>query len=114
VADFIGTMNRLPGAVRGGVFESRAGRLPWPGAAPDGPAEILFRPEAVSIAGGDAGGLRGTVAAAMFLGDRTRLFVDVGEAQPLVVESAARREFRRGETLALRVDPAGVLVLPGG
>jgi putative spermidine/putrescine transport system ATP-binding protein len=118
VADFIGTMNRLAGEVRGGILACRAGRVPWPGAPGEGPREILFRPEDVSIAEGPgaegAPALRGTVTSALFLGDRTRLVVDVGEDQPLVVESRARREFRRGEALALRIDPAGVLVLPGG
>jgi putative spermidine/putrescine transport system ATP-binding protein len=120
VAEFIGTMNRLAGEVRGGMLESRAGRLPWPGAAPaGGRGELLFRPEDVSVVEepgpeGSPGALRGTVTSALFLGDRTRLFVDVGEGPPVVVESPARREFRRGEALALRIDPAGVLVLPGG
>jgi ABC-type sulfate/molybdate transport systems ATPase subunit len=42
VADLIGTMNRLNGAVRNGVFPCRAGDLPWPGA----PADVLpFEPE---------------------------------------------------------------------
>ncbi|MEK9969690.1 MAG: ABC transporter ATP-binding protein [Ferrovibrio sp.] len=111
VADFIGTMNRLNGAVRNGVFTSRAGDLPWPDAPAD-VSEILFRPEDIRITdSAEASPMRGTVAAAFYLGDRTRLFVEVGEKQPLVVESTARRDFAHGETVGLQIDPRGVLVL---
>jgi putative spermidine/putrescine transport system ATP-binding protein len=112
VADFIRTMNSLHGTVRGGVFECQAGRVPFShdGA---GPVEILFRPEDVRVVEADARELAGKVAAAFFLGDRTRLVVDVGAAQPLVVETSSRREFHRGDAVALQVDPAGVFVLPG-
>ena len=49
--------------------------------------------------------------AEFFLGDRTRLFVDVGQPDPLVVESHVRREFAHGDAVYLRVDPRGMLVL---
>ena len=79
---------------------------------PAGTREVLFRPEDTRIADAvEDGAIRGTVAAAFFLGDRTRLFVDVGEAQALVVESATRREFRHGDAIGLDVDPRGLLVL---
>ena len=111
VAEFIGTMNRLTGAVTNGVFTCRAGNLPW-AEAPANATEILFRPEDTRVAESpEEAGLQGTVAAAFFLGDRTRLFVDVGEARPLVVESTARRDFDHGEAVRLAIDPRGLLVL---
>lgn len=111
VADFIGTMNRLNGAVRNGVFTCRAGDLHW-AEAPADVSEILFRPEDIRITDrAEDSPMRGTVAAAFYLGDRTRLFVEVGETQPLVVESTARRDFSHGETVGLQIDPRGVLVL---
>ena len=111
VAEFIGTMNRLTGTARNGVFSCRAGELPWAD-LPPGASEILFRPEDIKLAdSAEAAPLRGTIAAAFFLGDRTRLFVDAGEAQPLVVESAARRDFSHGEAVGLQIDPRGLLVL---
>lgn len=112
VADFIGTMNRLSGGARNGVFTCRAGDLPWADAPAGGVTEILFRPEDIRItAPGEPAPLRGTIAAAFFLGDRTRLFVDAGEPQPLVVESTARRDFSHGEQVGLAIDPRGILVL---
>ena len=109
VAEFIGTMNRLTGTTENGVFTCKAGTLPWT----EAPAtEILFRPEDVRVAEShETTGLNGTVAAAFFLGDRTRLFVEVGEARPLVIGSTARRDFGHGEALQLAIDPRGLLVL---
>jgi putative spermidine/putrescine transport system ATP-binding protein len=109
VAEFVGTMNRLRGRVEGGAFIAAAGRIPWPD-APGDAREVMFRPEDVSLA--VAGGhLSGTIAAAFFLGDRTRLFVDVGEDKPLVVEASARGDFRHGETVGLDVDFRGLMAL---
>lgn len=111
VANFVGTMNRLRGAMSPEGFVCSGGRLRWAGAANDA-GELLFRPEDVSIvADDDAGDLRGTVAAAFFLGDRTRLFVDVGDERPLVVESLARCTLAVGQSVRLRVDPRGLLRL---
>jgi len=111
VAEFIGTMNRLSGSADHGVFHCRAGELAWK-ELPQDACEILFRPEDVRLVeAGEYASLHGSVAAAFFLGDRTRLFVEVGEAQPLVVESAARRSFRYGDLVGLLVDPQGLLVL---
>jgi putative spermidine/putrescine transport system ATP-binding protein len=109
VADFIGTMNRIAGSVRDGAFVTAAGSIPWPG-APANAIEVLFRPEDVTLADASPQ-LNGTVAAAFFLGDRTRLFVHVGEAKPLVVETSARRDFRHGEAVGLNVDPRGLMAL---
>jgi putative spermidine/putrescine transport system ATP-binding protein len=111
VAEFIGTMNRLTGRVSNGTFTCKAGGLAW-SEAPATATEILFRPEDIRVVeSGEATGLKGTVAAAFFLGDRTRLFVDVGEAQPLVIESTARRDFSHGDAVGLAIDPRGLLVL---
>ena len=111
VAGFIGTMNRLRGSVVDKVFRCAAGELPADMLPPDA-GEILFRPEDVQVAGeNDPCQLAGTVSAAFFLGDRTRLFVDVGQPDPLVVESHVRREFAHGDAVYLRVDPRGMLVL---
>jgi putative spermidine/putrescine transport system ATP-binding protein len=47
------------------------------------------------------------VEAAFFLGDRTRLFLHIGRAKSLVVETSARREFRHGDQVDLTIDPRG-------
>ncbi len=111
VAEFIGTMNRVSGHAAAGTFSCRAGTIAWP-QLPAGAAELLFRPEDIRLTEPDEPTtLSGSVAAAFFLGDRTRLFIDVGEEQPLVVETAARRRFEHGEKLGLAIDVNGLLVL---
>jgi len=111
VAEFIGTMNRLSGGASGGHFTCKAGRIDWP-EVPAHTVEVLFRPEDIRVAEpGEETGLKGSIAAAFFLGDRTRLFIDAGEAQPLVVESTARRDFHHGESVNLAIDTRGLLVL---
>ena len=55
--------------------------------------------------------LTGTVAAAFFLGDRTRLFVQVGEGKPLVVETGARRDFSTAKPSASMSIRAGLMAI---
>jgi putative spermidine/putrescine transport system ATP-binding protein len=111
VADFIGTMNRVQGELVGGRFVCAAGTLAWTG-GPEPIRELLFRPEDVRIAEPDQDAdLTGTVAAAFFLGDRTRLFVDVSGGQPLVVETPARCPLQVGQPVRLQVDAQGLLAL---
>jgi putative spermidine/putrescine transport system ATP-binding protein len=115
VADFIGTMNRISGAVRDGRLETPGGRLPWPGAA-DGPLELCFRPEAVTIADDaqppqGAARLRGTIAGAYFLGDKVRLVVDGIGQDSIILETAGRKTYRQGEEIAIVIDPAAILTL---
>ena len=111
VAGFIGTMNRLQGEMMGGRFVCASGTLRWTGERDD-IRELLFRPEDVSIADDtEDADLSGTIAAAFFVGDRTRLFVDVSGPQPLVVESPARCSVQVGQPVRLRVDSKGLLAL---
>jgi putative spermidine/putrescine transport system ATP-binding protein len=101
-------MARLP-PVRGRlVADAPIGPLTW--FRVGGPAEVLFRPEDVTLAA-DTPHLNGTVAAAFFLGDRTRLFVQVGEGRPIMVETSTRRDFQHGEAVGLNVDPRGLMAL---
>jgi putative spermidine/putrescine transport system ATP-binding protein len=109
VAEFIGTMNRLEGRVENGRFVTAAGAIPWPD-APPGARHVLFRPESVRLAEAGAAQITGTVSAAFFLGDRTRLFVECG-GQPVVAETTERREFARAAPVHLAVDSGALLAL---
>ncbi len=77
VAEFVGTMNRLPGTVRdGGVVELFGRRLPIHGERPAAGAEVdvLLRPEGLAVGAADDGaGTPATVRVATFLGPTTRL-----------------------------------------
>lgn len=108
VAGFVGSMNRLRGHAGTDGFVCAAGRLSWhaPGAE-----EILFRPEDVRIVDISVADLTGRVTASVFMGERTQLLVDVGDAAPLMVFADARKNHRIGDTLHMQVDPRGLLTL---
>jgi len=108
VAEFIGTMNRLDGRLEGGKFVTAAGAIAWPGAPRDA-TQVLFRPESVHV--DDGGALAGTVSAAFFLGDRTRLIVDCS-GQQVIAHCSQRAAYARGMPVRLAVDGGSLLALP--
>ncbi|TBW39464.1 ABC transporter ATP-binding protein [Siculibacillus lacustris] len=107
VAEFVGTMNRLPGEVRDGQFVTKSGRIPCRHLDPDC-REVMFRPESVTIADPAECDLTGRVAATFFLGDRTRLVVDGIGDQPVIVESESAGEFVVDQIVHLKVRSAAV------
>jgi hypothetical protein len=74
---------------------------------------VFFRPEAAEITTADQANVSGVITATFYMGDRIRLVVsgisDDGGA--VVVETAARREFVRGEAVHLRIDGSALLLL---
>jgi len=110
VAEFVGTMNVLRGMARDGHLEVAGGRIPWH-RAEAGELEVLFRPERAAVVKAEAGGLKGRLLTAFFLGDRTRLVVEgVGET-PLIVETSAREQFKPGQEVHVSIDPDALLKL---
>jgi putative spermidine/putrescine transport system ATP-binding protein len=110
VADFIGTMNRVTGTRDDGVLRLPGGALVLPAHA-NASEHALFRPEDVRIVEPATAALRGTVDSAFFLGNMTRVVVDLGDAQSVVVDTLLRRTFAKGEAVGLDVDPSSILVL---
>ena len=114
VADFVGTMNRLPAEARDGTIVLGRGVLPWSG--PDGRFDVLVRPEDVAIAGAGGhlndGHLDARVAAAVFLGDRMRVVAETADGRTLTVDAAGRTDLARGDTVSLRFDSSRLLTLP--
>jgi putative spermidine/putrescine transport system ATP-binding protein len=109
VAEFIGTLNRLAGEVRDGAFVCAAGRLPWHGKPPA--RELLFRPEDAAIVAPVDAQLSGSVAAALFLGDRTRLSLAGFGADQIIVEASGRQPFAIGDAIHLRIADGALLSL---
>ena len=108
VADFIGSMNRVQGVIEGENL-----RLPT-GALKVGPRispEILFRPEDVRIVSQNEAQLHAKIVSAFFLGDHTRLILDVGGNQTITAETVERREFKTGDVLPVAVDADALLFL---
>ncbi|MGO4327611.1 ABC transporter ATP-binding protein [Cupriavidus sp. 2TAF22] len=114
VADFIGTMNRLPAQREGGAWRVPGGLVPCTAGAPAsgaGQAELLFRPEDVALAQPGDAHLGGAVVTALFLGNYTRLLVDVGAPAPLVVDTTRRDGWLAGDRVGLRLDTGHLITL---
>ncbi len=114
VADFIGTMNRVSGVAREGHLQITAGRLPLANLPLDQEAEAMFRPEDVEIvAAGEVGAdFFGHVMSTFFMGDRTRLMIDIGAALPVIVETRRRSAWHAGERIGLRVSEHAIMCFP--
>ncbi|MFQ5468561.1 MAG: ABC transporter ATP-binding protein, partial [Kiloniellaceae bacterium] len=112
VAEFIGTINRIRGVVRGDRIECAAGHLPW-SAGGSGEIEVLFRPEDVTLAAPEEACLKGRVVTSFFLGDRTKLILDGFGDREVVIETTDRREFKPGTEIAFRVDADALISLKG-
>lgn len=110
VADFVGTINRLPGRVSGGVLHIGRLCVPWEGQ--EGVVTLLLRPEDIRVSDGP-GVLDGRVTAAIFLGDRTRIAADLADGTPLIVDAPGRTSVVPDEPIRLDFDPARLLAIPG-
>ena len=74
VAEFVGTMNRIPGDIEGdGRVSVLGAALPIRGSRPDGPVDVLVRPEDLHLTAAQAGS--GIVTIATFLGSLSRISV---------------------------------------
>ncbi len=78
VAEFVGTMNRIPGTLDGDTVSVLGQRLPVDGEAPGpGAVDVLVRPEAVRVSADEEGD--GRVGATAFLGAATRVTVRLAD-----------------------------------
>ncbi|MGK9054810.1 ABC transporter ATP-binding protein [Neorhizobium petrolearium] len=77
-AAFLGEAIVLPAAVAGGRAESPLGVLPVDDAAYRGSAEIMLRPEQISVTGGGGNGVSGTIAEISFCGPTSDVRIALG------------------------------------
>ncbi|MGY8524478.1 ABC transporter ATP-binding protein [Paracidovorax citrulli] len=118
VADFIGTMNRLPATAERQAWRVPGGALPRASHHVDAVrAELMFRPEDVALT--DAPNshdvhVTGNVVTALFLGHATRLLVDVGAPTPIVLDTARRDRWETGDRVGLRIDSSHLLTVAAG
>jgi putative spermidine/putrescine transport system ATP-binding protein len=115
VAEFVGTMNRVPGELAADGTVTVLG-MPVPVAdakdAAPGPVDVLVRPEGLSLSAADGG--NGIVAGRTFLGAVTRVSVLLsGDAEVRVdVPSTAAAALAPGASVQVTLPPAEVLVAP--
>ncbi|WP_329457995.1 ABC transporter ATP-binding protein [Streptomyces sp. NBC_01497] len=114
VAEFVGTMNRLPGVLAGpGRVQVLGVALPVDGEAPavggGGAVEVLIRPENVT-AQPDPGGTA-TVVAASFFGSVTRILLDLPDGTTVKADVASRDAAGLAPGVRATVAPANRPVL---
>jgi len=110
VADFIGTMNRLTGVAVDGTLRTTGGALPLP-ATSAGSDHAMFRPHDACIVDAGEGNLVGRIVSIFFLGGVTRVIVDLGNEQSVVIETSERRAFQKGDAIGIRVERDSVLTV---
>jgi putative spermidine/putrescine transport system ATP-binding protein len=111
VAEFVGTMNRVPATVRDGEVELLGTRRPLAGAAPGSGALVaLVRPESLVVDADPAGG--GRVVTRTFSGASTRIAVALpgGVEVKVDVASAAGADLTPGTAVTVRPADRPVLV----
>jgi putative spermidine/putrescine transport system ATP-binding protein len=105
VAEFVGTMSRIPGHLAGGLVELLGQRLPVDGEAPvvaEGDVvDVLVRPEAVQVRADDAGDAQ--VVATAFLGAATRVTVRLADATEVKADLPTHEAAALGSGVAVTV-----------
>lgn len=115
VAEFVGTMNRVPGQLTGDGSVAVAGAtLPVDGDVPAGrgPVDVLIRPESIGVTA-DADGTA-TVVSAAFLGSVTRVLLDLPDGVAVKADLPSRDATELAPGVRARVVPVRrpVLVVP--
>jgi putative spermidine/putrescine transport system ATP-binding protein len=113
VAEFVGTMNRLPASLTDGFVQLLGTRRPVAGVAPSsGPVVALVRPEGLLVTADPAGS--GRVVTRTFSGATTRLLVDLpqGVEARIDVGSAASADLTPGTVVTVTPAERPVLVAP--
>jgi putative spermidine/putrescine transport system ATP-binding protein len=113
VAEFVGTMNRLPAELGGGGVTVLGATVPVADGAPaSGLVDALVRPEGLTLAAAEDG--NGIVTGRTFLGAVTRVAVLLsGELEVSVdVPSAAALAMAPGAAVQVALPAAAVLVVP--
>jgi putative spermidine/putrescine transport system ATP-binding protein len=102
VAEFVGTMSRLPGRLTDGVVEVLGQRLPVDGEAPAGPeVDVLVRPEAIHVHADETGDAR--VVGTAFLGAVVRVTVRLGDDTEVKADLPTHEATTLGAGVAVRV-----------
>jgi putative spermidine/putrescine transport system ATP-binding protein len=113
VAEFVGTMNRVPATLRGNEVELLGTRRPVAGTAPaSGGVVALVRPESLVVEV-DAGGA-GRVVTRTFSGASTRIAIALPDGAEVKVDlaSALSAELTPGTAVTVRPAERPVLVAP--
>ncbi|MGW2744578.1 ABC transporter ATP-binding protein [Streptomyces sp. NPDC001450] len=101
VAEFVGTMSRIPGELKDGTVEVLGQRLPADGEVPDGAVDVLVRPESVQVRADEQGSAR--VVATAFLGAVVRVTVRLADGTEAKADLPAHEAAGLGAGAAVAV-----------
>ena len=99
VADFIGTVNRIH-ANNLKNFNSFKGK------------ELLFRPDDIDIVEKKNCHFTGTIKAQFFLGEKTRLIVNINSKEEISVEGKFKGEYEIGSEIFMKINTDALIELP--
>jgi putative spermidine/putrescine transport system ATP-binding protein len=117
VAQFVGTLNRVPGERRGDTLVTQGGTIVVPGLLANlkvqdgGRTEAFFRPEDAQLVDPQFAQLHGVVESALFLGERTRLRIKGAAPDALIVDVPGRIELAAGTVVGISVRDEGWVAL---
>ena len=99
VADFIGTVNRIhvKNLKNFNSFKEK---------------ELLFRPDDIDIVEKKNCHFTGIVKASFFLGEKTRLIVNLNSKEEITVEGKFKDEYKIGSEISLRINSDALIKLP--
>ena len=113
VAGFLGEVNSLPARIAAGQAETALGALPAPGFAEGAEVDVLVRPEGLKLG---AEGPVVEVEAFRLLGSTTLAHLALPDGTGGLLHLHARlppgRRLRRGERIAVSLDPERAFVFP--
>ena len=111
VAEFFGGCNFLTGRLRGGLFDCELGSFPAPGVMANGHRlTATIRPEDILVGGDSGHPIPGRVRKTSFEGAATRLWVDCGAVQLVVL--TPRSDLTPGQSIHLRLPAEKIRVFP--
>ncbi len=115
MARFLGEVNDIPAMVTAGWADTALGRLP--AALPDGPAQLLLRPEGLRVLPpGTPDAAPAEVEACRLLGATTMAHMALPDGQGQILHVHARLPpgilLRWGEAVSLRADPQRAFAFP--
>lgn len=120
VANFIGQMNHFDGTLNGQALTLESNFIALPEALYSNYKEgdrlrCMARPEDMRLISYDSATLKGAVSHSVFLGDRTRVLVEVeGGDASIHVDCFERKRYRRGDRVGLVIPPSRLVLLPNG
>jgi iron(III) transport system ATP-binding protein len=107
VATFVGESVVLEADVRDGRAHSLLGELALDGAAPDGPARVLLRPEQLRL-GAPSAAVRATVRSIDFYGHDSRVWLDLPGGASVIARTEGADLPAVGQDVGITVVGAGL------